>query len=46
MDRSPMDAGAWDDWLSAVKMSVANRAEGLRNMEEAYIDLVKGGPVS
>jgi len=41
-----MDAGAWDDWLSAVKMSVANRAEGLRNMEEAYIDLVKGGPVS
>ncbi|MFG6088911.1 hypothetical protein ACEU0C_003699 [Stenotrophomonas indicatrix] len=46
MDRSPMDAGAWDDWLSAVKMSVANRTEELRNMEETYIDLVKGGPAS
>lgn len=46
MDRSPMDAGAWGDWLSAVKISVANRTEGLRNMGETYVDLVGEDPIS
>lgn len=38
-DRSPTDPGAWEDWLDAVRASMGNSEEGIKDMSATYTDL-------